>query len=740
MADAANNKTSYLVNTQLPEFVRRDHPKFVEFLESYYKFLEQDGEALYTAKRFGEFYDLDIINQDILDETGEMSPDELDRYHILRQKLYDNYIAYIPQNSQADLNLVLKHAQDFYRSTGSQKSVRFLTQSLFKKQPEIYYPQDNILKASDGKWFIEKSLNIKDIAVDNVANSTAFTRFVNQTIVGLTSNSSCKVEAINPYYSEGILITEIKVSSVDKDFINGETLVTTIEDEGVYKTLSANLYSGIITRVTVTNAGSGYTQGAGVPIIAANGQGGSVIISKVGKAHLEGKIKAIKILYPGAGYRVNDTLLFTGGGGSNAAANVSIVDISETYHPANYNIVGSRIIDVANTVIQNAIGDVVETQSYSNLATINISTSNLDISTINGTQITNIFLSQNLANSNNFIETGDYLFCQNTYQLITGSNRNYWQITVNPGLPGGLHNVSFQIIKKPNVNTVVANSMLYWQYANCGPIVATAIINQGSGYITLPQVSIISNTAVRSLGILGRMDIYNGGVGYQAGDVIQFQNQYGCYGVGANAQISVVDSNGSILQVNWFALPGHLPGGSGYRQDMLPNVVIISQNTAAYGANVMVTAILGDGGQLNAVSNVIGTIQEIKVVSGGFGYDEAPIIDLSTQGDGTGEAYANIVTGVYSYPGRYLNQDGQPSSYNFLQNRDYYQKFSYVIKIDESLDAFRKPMKDLIHPAGLKMFGQFITTDPNQTSRNPVMLANSILIVSNTTSNTIIAL
>ena len=45
MVDSSNNKTSYLVNDQLPEFVRRDHPLFVQFLESYYKFLEQDGQV-----------------------------------------------------------------------------------------------------------------------------------------------------------------------------------------------------------------------------------------------------------------------------------------------------------------------------------------------------------------------------------------------------------------------------------------------------------------------------------------------------------------------------------------------------------------------------------------------------------------------------------------------------------------------------------------------------------------------
>jgi hypothetical protein len=32
--------TSILVNSQVPEFVREEHPLFITFLEAYYEFLE----------------------------------------------------------------------------------------------------------------------------------------------------------------------------------------------------------------------------------------------------------------------------------------------------------------------------------------------------------------------------------------------------------------------------------------------------------------------------------------------------------------------------------------------------------------------------------------------------------------------------------------------------------------------------------------------------------------------------
>ncbi len=731
--DSSNNKTSYLVNTQLPEFVRRDHPLFVEFIENYYKFLEQDGGTLYTTKRFAEFYDIDIISQDIRNEEEEEHHEESELYHQILDKLYENNIKYIPRDSLANIDVIAKHSKDFYRSTGSEKSVRFLARILFNKDADIYYPQQNILKASDGKWFVEKSINIKDIAVNNVANSIAFTRFANTLIRGAQSNSTAIVENVNPYYEAGVLITELKVSQVTKDFINGELLTATIEDEGVFKTLSANLYSGIIVKTTVTANGSGYIEGSSVPLISTNGIGGQVIIDKVLKGKLQGQIKTIQVIFPGAGYKVNDPILFSGGDPTvPAEANVATVLDDDTYHPAYYSLIGSTIDLVANNIIANTV-DPNEGFSYTGLANVYVTTANLDLSTGPGSTVNIATLNRMQQNSNVYFETGDVLYVRgpNTYHTIIESNRYYWELNVSPGLAGSLANLSFDVVKKPNANTTIANSMIYWSYGPCGPIISCSISNSGKDYLELPKVSAISNTFVRSMGILGRMEIIDGGFGYQVGDEIEIINPYGTYGVGGVGEVSVVDSNGTITQVNFVDSPnqGHLPGGSGYRADILPTANVISANVLAYGANIAVTAVIGDDAILNAKSNVIGSIASLRIVSGGVGYDVPPIIDLSTQGDGTAQAYANVVTGIYTYQGRYLNQDGQLSSYMFLEDRDYYQKFAYVVKIEESLNKYRKALKDLIHPAGLKLYGEYLFEDNNQTMMNTVNVINTQITI-----------
>ena len=50
----SNNKTSLLVNSQVPEFVRNDHSQFVKFLEKYYEFMEQELGAINVAKNFND--------------------------------------------------------------------------------------------------------------------------------------------------------------------------------------------------------------------------------------------------------------------------------------------------------------------------------------------------------------------------------------------------------------------------------------------------------------------------------------------------------------------------------------------------------------------------------------------------------------------------------------------------------------------------------------------------------------
>jgi len=620
---SANNKISNLIETQVPQFVRDDHPTFVDFLEAYYEYLEQANNLVDISKNMLDYKDIDH---------------SIDTFV---EKFYDNFLKIIPDETIADRNLILKNVKDFYRARGSEKSIRFLLRTLFNLDTEFYYPKLDILRASDGKWFIEKSLKITDVEVDGTSNSSivALNNFVNKEIIGNTSNARAYVESINTYYESGILVKELKISNQTRDFSSDETIFTTFTENGSDKSITANTFGGIIASVTIVNAGTGYSVGDNVIIESSNGTNGIIKVTAV----TTGNIKAVAVLNGGAGYQNNYILSFTGGGGTGANANISSVDTSGTYHPNTYNIVNSTIILEANTAIGNTL--------YSNL---------------------------NAA------------------------------------------------ISDP-ANDVIANSMSYWQFSNTGPIELIYIISAGNNYTSVPTVSVAANTMIRELGILGRMEINDGGTGYAIGDKIEFLNIVGGFGTGASGNVKNVDGSGTITEVEFEEVPGFLIGGCGFSQDYLPTANVITSTGS--NADISVTAILGYGATLLPVSDTQGAIQKLTIVSGGQGYDEAPTLNLTTIGDGTAIATATVLQGAFTYPGRYLNDDGHLSGYNFLQDRDYYQTFSYVVKIKESIENYRKYIKDLIHPAGLKLFGEYLTTDNSSNGNVNFVSVNTFPLI-----------
>jgi hypothetical protein len=59
------------------------------------------------------------------------------------------------------------------------------------------------------------------------------------------------------------------------------------------------------------------------------------------------------------------------------------------------------------------------------------------------------------------------------------------------------------------------------------------------------------------------------------------------------------------------------------------------------------------------------------------------------------------------YPGYYVNNDGFLDDAIYIQDSKFYQSHSYVIKIDQSLNTYKTIVKNLIHPSGMAIFGEY---------------------------------
>lgn len=613
-----NSKISTVVSSQLPFFVRNDHPNFVAFLEAYYEYLEhsnttlQFGKTTERSKNLLGYLDID----NTLDDFSDI--------------LFQRFLNLMPKDLMVDKKLILKNAKDFYRSTGSEKSIRFLMRAIFNEEIDFYYPKTDVLRASDGKWFVERTIRITEETVNGVANTStsALEKFISRKITGNTSNASAKVESVSRFFDKNVRVDELVISEVKGIFKAGETIRAYYNEATETKMVTGRVFGGIFNGVKIINTGASYVKGTSIPVVTTDvdANGAIITIDKVST----GNISAVTVITDdygyidgGAGYRVGDFLAISDPEGLGANAYVSTANTDNTYHQNSYNIIYTTIQSIAN------------------------------------------------ANINNI-----------NYGL-------YFSGFTNPA----------------NANTTLANSLSYWIFANTGPVRLITVNEPGAGYIS-PTIGIFGNTAIKSLGILGRMEIVNGGTGYAVGNKIEFINYPGTYGFAGRGNVTNVAANGRIQQVKFIAY-GEVPGGLGYSYDLLPVANVIS--STGTGANIIATAILGTGGHFKEANSIIGRIERLSIVAGGSAYTaQNTTLDLTTTGDGTAILEPILLEGIITKPGRYINDDGHLSSFNFLQDRDYYQNYSFVLKVKQSISEYKNALRDLAQPAGTKLFGEYV--------------------------------
>jgi hypothetical protein len=156
-----NHKTSLQIVKQLPEFIQDDssYQNFVSFVEAYYQWMETTQSAnasntIVTSTDQGVTHaSKNLLNYSNVDNTL----DEFVDYFI------NDFLPYIPKDALADKRKLLKISKELYNTKGTENSYKFLFRALYNSSAEIFNTSDTVLKASDGKWVITKSLRIDSL-------------------------------------------------------------------------------------------------------------------------------------------------------------------------------------------------------------------------------------------------------------------------------------------------------------------------------------------------------------------------------------------------------------------------------------------------------------------------------------------------------------------------------------------------------------------------------------------------
>lgn len=205
----ANNYISTIVENQLPDFIRADDaaitaantsaPTFTKLLKKYYEYLEQDTKTLNVGKSLYDYADADTTRADLL------------------QYLKSKFISSFPEDTELSTAKVIKAAKDFYAKKGTPESFKFLFRVLYNQEADVFFPKEEILRASDGKWKLPQALRLSfNDSLTLLANG-------NVNVAVTTSNTVIANGSFN-FVAEGITANSyIQIGTEKRQVVNVST-------------------------------------------------------------------------------------------------------------------------------------------------------------------------------------------------------------------------------------------------------------------------------------------------------------------------------------------------------------------------------------------------------------------------------------------------------------------------------------------------------------------------------------
>jgi len=740
-------KTSLLVEDQVPEFVREEHPLFISFLEAYYEFLEQEqgvqnNDLTSKSKLLRNVSDVDA------------SIDEFEESFI------NNFASLIPQDAISDKAFLIKNVLPLYLARGNEKSYTFLFRLLYGQDVELTLPRNNILRASAGDWTQENVLRIDDNIYSFYTGDGSTTTFLLaqqvgegdvtvyvddvETTSGFFIRKESKKIIFNTAPADGADI-EVHYDNFNENLLNNRRVVGSSSGASAIIERAIPRLIGVQTSTELyisTNTLLGTFLNAEVvtmDIIADDG----VTLIQIGSETVS-PLSQITVTEGGSGYNVGDPVLVTGG-------------LPLTPAEAIVGSIFTGAVDSANVGLGGAgfqLGGIVSASNVS--GTITLAVTSVDDSGANSANSFTIFTDVIDTYANVLISASDYGFPANV--IPTGEN------------------VSTRLIDALSKGTITGIGPMTALTVLFADVSANGAIFDADG----AKIETLANTFIdiKSFGSLGRIQINDGGDGYEIGDEIVFgANPSGVYGVGAAAAVTNVSSIGAITKIEFqpsritgtantesgnVTIVGngtafdtelevgsqiminsearyvnsissatslnvnvafgrtsterrvglfdqYLIGGQGYVQNNFPAITVSSANTSAANANVEIIALMGDGETITAsTSTVAGQIRTIRITNPGKGYEFLPAVDLTQSGDGNATAEAAIERSYVSLAGRWLSSESILSAFERkVQGLDYYIDFTYVTEVAVEFAKYKEILKGLLHPAGFKNYAEF---------------------------------
>ena len=234
------------------------------------------------------------------------------------------FYTHVPKQTVTDRRKLLKQMKEVYRSKGGESSYDWLFRSLFNAQGvDYYYPKDDLMRLSDGKWIKDKTVKILTDTANNIH------LFEGKALRGLTSNATAIVEKTITKTVGAVQVTELYLSKIvkgtDRHGVLGyfQTYEAVSTEPDANNDIAIGFCSGIVENVTIEYGGSNYALGDELIFVAGGGAEAKAEVTEL----VDDILKGFRLVDSGDGYFVGDTLDFIDGGtgGAGAAATVGTI-------------------------------------------------------------------------------------------------------------------------------------------------------------------------------------------------------------------------------------------------------------------------------------------------------------------------------------------------------------------------------------------------------------------------------
>jgi len=568
----------------------------------------------------------------------------------------------IPRSLAAgvDQRNILKNIKDLYRAKGTRKGHEIFFRLLLDENIELFYPNQNMLRVSDGNWsndFVIRAVQVNDCIVmeddtnqdifltmedgshieqeDSTLTTGNLKNLIGQTITqDLVRDTTILEGALHHPDTAGYqgptggyseigkatatveTIQELQLGSivVQDIVLNKDSIVGTfVEGQTVYGTDNTNenviLYAklaGQLSSITETTPGQYYKTTDLIPIttrMTGGGQGASASISELSY----GSISNIEVSSVGSGYEMGDTITVDNTGTSGTGLSAEIAVVNGGFAPET----GCLSTEFRFT-LENEVGELTTEDT------------------------TPLYFTQE---ENYEMSATDHIVLED--QTVYFENK-------------------------------LGNKIAQESGTGTGDITDLRVLSIGTNYSSLPTLT-LPTTGSRtggkvvakgdgSVGNIRKIGISESGVGYAEGPTVTPPVRLLLLGVTGSATADTTVTGGT---------------------------------SSATGTIEAWDATLG----LLTMTAVSGTFQfaETVTASGGFSATVCAVEKSVLTGNA-------ITAGQF---GKYANEDGWLSEDSKkIQDSFYYQDFSYVVKTSTAIGEWRNELLGTAHPAGFALFGE----------------------------------